>query len=64
MAQSDRHIAEGDRCPVCAGAGWKWWTAGTEGQEAKWIICRDCLGTGRRDQKGRKREKPPEAPSA
>ena len=64
MAQSDRHIPEADRCPTCAGAGWNWWSAGESPQEAKWITCRDCLGTGRRDEKGRKREKPAEAPGA
>jgi hypothetical protein len=30
----------------------------------KWIVCRECIGTGRIDHKGRKRQKPAEAPSA
>jgi hypothetical protein len=68
MAQSDRLIPEGDRCKTCSGAGWKWWTppASATGpapqdeapQESKWIVCRECIGTGRTDQKGRKRIKP------
>ena len=59
MTQSDRQIAEKDKCSSCKGAGWTWWSAGAEaGQEAKWIVCRECIGTGRTDQKGRKRQKP------
>lgn len=57
MAQGDRQIAEKDRCPVCRGAGWTWWTP-EGGGEGKWIVCRECIGTGRTDQKGRKRLKP------
>jgi hypothetical protein len=68
MAQSDRLIAEGDRCKTCSGVGWKWWTppAGEDEapQESKWIVCRECIGTGRSDQKGRKRNKPEQAPAA
>ncbi len=61
MTQSDRHIAEKDRCPVCSGAGWTW----REGEpEGTWIVCRECIGTGRADHKGRKRLKPEESPSA
>ena len=57
MTQSDRQIAEKDRCPTCEGAGWAW--KSVEGETAsRWIICRECIGTGRRDQKGRKRLKP------
>jgi hypothetical protein len=26
-----------------------------------WIVCRECIGTGRADHKGRKRLKPDEA---
>ncbi len=33
------------------------------GGEGKWIVCRECIGTGRVDQKGRKRLKP-EDPAA
>lgn len=59
MAQADRQIAEKDRCATCKGAGWTWWSTETEtGSEAKWIVCRECIGTGRTDQKGRKRQKP------
>lgn len=62
MAQSDRLIPEGDRCKACSGAGWKWWTPPASEdeapQESKWIVCRECIGTGRTDQKGRKRNKP------
>ncbi len=59
MTQSDRQIAEKDRCSVCAGAGWTAWSASEEQQtEAKWVVCRQCIGTGRTDQKGRKRQKP------
>jgi hypothetical protein len=62
VTQSDRQIAEKDRCSSCEGAGWTWWSADAEaGQEAKWIVCRECIGTGRTDQKGRKRQKPEEA---
>ena len=58
MAQSDRQIAEKDRCQTCSGAGWAWWSDGEV--EGKWIVCRVCIGTGRTDQKGRKRLKPEE----
>jgi hypothetical protein len=65
MTQTDRLIPEGDRCKTCSGAGWKWWTppAGEDEtpQESKWIVCRECIGTGRTDQKGRKRIKPEES---
>jgi len=57
MAQSDRQIAEKDRCRVCEGAGWTWRSADAE-SEGTWIICRECIGTGRTDQTGRKRQKP------
>jgi len=56
MAQSDRQINEKDRCSTCGGTGWKPW-------EGKWVVCRECIGTGRRDHKGRKRQKPDEAPA-
>jgi hypothetical protein len=58
MAQSDRHIPEKERCSTCGGAGWTWYDAEAEG---KWIVCRECIGTGRADHKGRKRLKPDEA---
>jgi DnaJ-class molecular chaperone len=61
MAQSDRHIPEKDRCSSCKGAGWTWFVTEPEGT---WIVCRECIGTGRADQKGRKRLKPDGAPSA
>jgi DnaJ-class molecular chaperone len=60
MGQSDRLIAEQDRCKVCAGSGWTWWSADPP-QEGKWIVCRECIGTGRIDHRGRKRQKPAEA---
>jgi hypothetical protein len=64
VAQSDRQIPENARCVTCGGAGWTWWPGDAEsGQEGKWIVCRECIGTGRKDQKGRKRLKPTEAPS-
>ena len=57
MAQTDRLIPEKDRCRACKGAGWTWWSPETE-PEGRWIVCRECIGTGRADQKGRKRQKP------
>jgi len=63
MAQTDRQIPEKDRCPVCAGAGWTWWKPESE-PEGRWIVCRECIGTGRTDQKGRKRHRPDEPPAA
>jgi DnaJ-class molecular chaperone len=65
MAQSDRQIPASARCSACDGAGWKWWSA--EGEvpgESKWIVCRECIGTGRSDQNGRKRLKPSDPPDA
>jgi DnaJ-class molecular chaperone len=66
MAQSDRQIAEKDRCATCSGSGWTWFAAeATEtGEEGRWIVCRACIGTGRGDQKGRKRQRPAEATGA
>jgi hypothetical protein len=69
MTQSDRQIAEKDRCTTCSGSGWTWFSAeateATEaGEEGRWIVCRACIGTGRGDQKGRKRQRPAEAPGA
>jgi DnaJ-class molecular chaperone len=58
MTQSDRAIAEKDRCATCSGAGWTWFEGEPEG---RWIVCRDCIGTGRVDQKGRKRLRPDDA---
>ncbi|HEX3433859.1 MAG TPA: hypothetical protein VHT25_07330 [Solirubrobacteraceae bacterium] len=58
MTQSDRAIPEKERCATCSGAGWTWFEAEPEG---RWIVCRECIGTGRTDQKGRKRLKPDEA---
>jgi DnaJ-class molecular chaperone len=65
MTMSDRQIPEKDRCPACGGAGWTWWSAdATSAQEGKWVVCRECIGTGRTDQKGRKRQKPADAPGS
>jgi hypothetical protein len=63
VAQTDRHIPEKERCRACVGAGWTWWSADEEA-EGRWIICRECIGTGRADQKGRKRQKPEASPDA
>jgi hypothetical protein len=60
MTQADRHIPEKDRCATCKGSGWTWWSA--DEQEGRWITCRVCIGTGRTDQKGRKRQKPADEP--
>jgi DnaJ-class molecular chaperone len=57
MTQSDRAIPEKDRCPTCAGAGW---TLFEDEPESRWIVCRDCIGTGRTAQQGRKRIRPDE----
>src|SRR5271154_2682331 len=51
MPQHDKRIPENARCSTCAGSGWTSWSA-PETQEGgseppKWIICRECLGTGR-----------------
>jgi hypothetical protein len=64
MTLSDRHIAERDRCSTCRGVGWTWWPATQPLEEGKWIVCRACIGTGRTDPKGRKRQKPDEAPDS
>jgi DnaJ-class molecular chaperone len=65
MAQSDRVIHEKDRCKVCGGAGWTWWTKDVPPPDTgKWIVCRECIGTGRIDHTGRKRQKPAAAPDA
>jgi DnaJ-class molecular chaperone len=58
MPQHDKRIPENARCSSCAGAGWTQWSAPEMPEEAKWVICRECLGTGRTDKKGRKRRKP------
>jgi DnaJ-class molecular chaperone len=58
MPQHDRLIPENARCSVCDGSGWTSWSAPEASGEAKWVICRECLGTGRIDKKGRKRLKP------
>ena len=64
MTQSDRAIPDADKCPKCSGSGFTWWVSDEEpGVEGKWIVCRECLGTGRKDGKGRKRQKP-EGPPA
>ena len=63
MAQSDRQIPEKERCKACSGAGWKWWKPEAE-TEGRWIVCRECIGTGRTDQNGRKRHQPDGPPDA
>ncbi len=63
MSQSDRRIEEKDRCSTCKGAGWTWWSGEVDPpQDPKWVVCRACIGTGRTDQNGRKRQKPEQAP--
>lgn len=57
VAQADTQIAEKDRCSACKGAGWTWWSPEAD-LEGRWIVCRECIGTGRSDQKGRKRHRP------
>jgi hypothetical protein len=74
MAQSDRLIPENARCSTCSGAGWTWWTPvaiatgpapqDESPQERRWVVCRECIGTGRTDHKGRKRLKPEGPPVA
>jgi len=61
MTQSDRQIAEKDRCKTCSGNGWTWWEPEDE-PEGRWVVCRECIGTGRTDHKGRKRQRPESAP--
>jgi DnaJ-class molecular chaperone len=58
MPQHDRLIPENARCSICGGSGWTRWSQPEAPEEAKWVICRECLGTGRTDMKGRKRQKP------
>jgi len=63
VPQRDRQIPEKARCPTCKGSGWTWWAALEEPpQEGRWVVCRECIGTGRSDHKGRKRLKPEESP--
>jgi hypothetical protein len=64
VTQSDRQIPENARCSTCSGAGWTWWAGAEPPAEGKWIVCRECIGTGRTDQKGRKRLKPSDSPDA
>jgi DnaJ-class molecular chaperone len=62
VTQGDRQIPEKDQCSTCSGSGWTWWSAdATPSEEGKWVVCRACIGTGRTDQKGRKRQKPTSA---
>ncbi len=58
MPQHDKRIPENARCSICTGSGWTWWSAPEAPEDAKWVICRECLGTGRTDKNGRKRQKP------
>jgi hypothetical protein len=64
MPQHDKRIPENARCSACTGSGWTWWSSPETAEPAetveaaKWIICRECLGTGRTDKNGRKRQKP------
>jgi DnaJ-class molecular chaperone len=62
MPQRDRQIPDNAKCSTCKGAGWTWWTPEPP-EESKWVVCRECIGTGRADHKGRKRVKP-ESPGA
>jgi DnaJ-class molecular chaperone len=64
MGQSDRIIHEQDRCSVCGGSGWTAWTDVQPPEEPRWVVCRECIGTGRIDHKGRKRQKPTDPPAA
>ena len=61
MTQSDRHIPENARCSTCSGSGWTSWSDPEAPEGTKWVVCRDCLGTGRTDKKGRKRQRPDDA---
>ena len=63
MAQHDRQIDEKDRCATCSGSGWTLWSAAESPQSSRWVVCRECTGTGRTDQKGRKRLKPDDTPA-
>jgi len=60
VPQHDRQIPESARCSTCGGAGWTSWSDPEQGGAAKWVVCRECLGTGRTDKKGRKRQRPDE----
>jgi DnaJ-class molecular chaperone len=60
MPQRDRQIPDNAKCPKCAGAGWTKW-APEPPEEAKWVVCNECIGTGRADRSGRKRIKPEES---
>jgi DnaJ-class molecular chaperone len=61
MPQHDKRIPENARCSTCSGSGWMSWSDPEAPGETKWVVCRDCLGTGRTDKKGRKRQRPDEA---
>ena len=58
MPQHDKRIPENARCSICSGTGWTSWSPPETPEEPKWVICRECLGTGRTDKVGRKRQKP------
>jgi len=62
VTQTDRQIPEKERCSTCSGAGWTWWSAEAQ-PEGRWIVCRECIGTGRADHKGRKRQQPDGPPA-
>ena len=64
MPLHDKQIPPNARCSHCAGSGWTWWEPGDSEGEPKWILCRECLGTGRTDKNGRKRQKPEGPPSS
>jgi len=57
MGQSDRKIDKKDQCTTCEGVGWVQSASGVPGG-ANWVVCRDCIGTGRTDHTGRKRKMP------
>jgi DnaJ-class molecular chaperone len=63
MTQSDRLIPEDAKCKVCAGAGWTASTTVQPPEEPRWVVCRECIGTGRSDHKGRKRQPPSTPPT-
>jgi DnaJ-class molecular chaperone len=57
VGQSDRRIDKKDQCPTCDGVGWTPSTSSAP-QGNKWVVCRECIGTGRADHTGRKRKMP------
>jgi DnaJ-class molecular chaperone len=64
MPQHDKRIPENARCSICLGSGWTQWSSLETPEQANWVICRECLGTGRTDKQGRKRHKPEDSSDA